>query len=355
MRKRLMEYGIQIGMLERGRQNSITDVPGVRVGHKTLVSNSPEVIRTGVTAIIPGDGDVYDAPVRGACSVINGFGKSIGLLQLEELGRIETPILLTNTLNTGLVSDALVEYTLSAHPACRSLNPVVGECNDSRLNQIERRSVSAADVGEALKAASGGPIQTGAVGSGTGMICFGYKGGIGTASRILNFDNTPFTIGALVLSNFGEAGDLTIKGRRIAPLVPGIPDDHLDGSIMIILGTDLPLSHRQLKRMSNRAAFGIARTGGRCGHTSGEIVIAFSTANRVPRSTKTAFVETRCLVENNNTMGPLFDGVIDCVEEAILDSLFTAESTTGKNGHTAHALPVEEMMKVYDLTSVTAR
>jgi len=220
LRKRAQDFGLEFGRLLRGRFNAITDVPGVRIGHRTVWSDSPRVARTGVTAVIPGEGDIFETPVFAAAHVINGFGKSMGLIQLEELGNIETPILLTNTLNVGLAANALVDYVLTRHPDCTSLNPLIAECNDARLNHIQTRPVGRADVIAAIASAQSGGVATGAVGAGTGMVCYGYKGGIGTASRLIRLPEATFSLGAFVLSNFGRMGELTIKGQTIAPFFP---------------------------------------------------------------------------------------------------------------------------------------
>jgi D-aminopeptidase len=340
MRKQTRDFSLLLGSFEPGSHNAITDVPGVRVGHRTLVFEHPRVIRTGVTAIVPARDNVFARPLPAACSVINGYGKTAGLVQINELGRLETPIVLTNTLAVGTAFEALVRYSVAANPELTSVNPVVGECNDSHLSDITALPVSIDHVLAAIENATDGPVETGSVGAGTGTVCFGYKGGIGTASRIIPVDGKNHTIGVLVQSNYGSMDQLMIQGQKIPPLdEKGF--ESTAGSIMVVMATDIPLSSRQLRRMAGRAGFGIARTGGTCGHGSGEIVIAFSTANRVPRNTQTDIVHVRHLNENRPVMSKIFNAVIDCVEEAILDSLFSAHTTTGINGNIVRELPTE--------------
>lgn len=350
MRKRVKDCGIAFGRLQRGEYNSISDVPGVRVGHCTVWKDTPVVARTGVTAIFPAEGDLYESPLFAAAHVINGFGKSAGLLQIEELGQIETPILLTNTLNVGIAADALVEYTLLSHPKAGTINPVVGECNDGLLNDIQTRSVKKEDIFKALEEAHGGIIETGCVGAGTGMICYGYKGGIGTSSRIVSLANRTYTMGVLVLTNFGKKRELTIKGAGIHEY---FNEEELGsggdgrGSIIVVGGTDIPLTHRQLNRIAKRAGIGIARTGGRCSHGSGEVVLFFSNANRIPKDAQNDIRTIEMLREDKKIMDLVFDAMIDGVEEAIIDSLFTAETVKGKDGKVMHALPVERLVSEY--------
>ncbi len=340
MRKRVQDFSLSFGVFKPGPSNAITDVPGVRVGHKTLVADRPHMVRTGVTAIIPAMDNVFARPLPAACAVINGFGKSAGLVQINELGHLETPIVLTNTLAVGTAFEALVRYAVAGSPELKSVNPVVGECNDSWLSDITALPVSVDHVLAALENAVDGPVETGAVGAGTGTVCFGYKGGIGTASRIIPIDGKDHTLGVLVQSNYGSMDQLTIQGHKVLPIEEkGF--ESTAGSIMIIMATDIPMSSRQLRRMAGRAGFGIARTGGTCGHGSGEIAIAFSTANRIPRSSPTDIVDVQRLNENRPVMSKIFNAVIDCVEASILDSLFSARTTTGVNGRIIRELPVD--------------
>lgn len=326
MRPRLRDHGITIGVLPTGTHNAITDVPGVLVGHTTLIRG--ENIRTGVTAILPHGGNLFEHKVAGAVHVFNAFGKLLGSTQVNELGEIEAPILLTSTLNAFKVADALVDYMLAlpGNERVRSINPVVGETNDGTLNDIRGRHVGRLEVFAAIRSAASGVVPEGSVGAGTGTIAFNWKGGIGTASRRVS----GYTVGVLVQSNFG--GRLTVNGvpmHDIKPPEPPKPND--DGSIMIVVATDAPLDHRKLQRLATRAVLGLGRTGASGSNGSGDYVIAFSTSH--PRHTL-----------DNDAVSPLFAAVIEATEEAILNSLFTAETITG-NGRTVHALPVEEIKK----------
>ncbi len=347
MKERLKDLNICFGKYPTGKHNAITDVPGVKVGHYTLEQDQPVCLRTGVTAVIPGEGNIYESPVFACSHTINGYGKSTGLMQVDELGNLETPILLTNTLNVGNVSRGLVDYVISQNPDCKTVNPVVMECNDSKLNHIQTEAITREMVFAALEKAETGKMESGAVGAGTGMVCYGYKGGIGTASRSIVLDNRNYTMGALVLSNFGDKSQLTIKGVRIKPFFKNPQETEIKGSIIVILGTDIPLSHRQLKRISQRTIIGIARTGGRCAHASGEIVIAFSNGNRNRRTSENNLHTIQVLHEDHKTTSMIFDATIDCVEEAIIDSLFSAKTVQGINKTLIHSLPVDEVISIY--------
>ncbi|MGC9364460.1 MAG: P1 family peptidase [Fidelibacterota bacterium] len=345
-RGRVRDFGIRIGHYPTGEYNAITDVRGVRVGHSTIISG--ENIRTGATAILPYDGNIFQNKVPAAIVIGNGFGKMTGYSQVEELGNIETPIILTNTLSVPVAADALIDFTFSfqENQAVRSVNPIVGETNDGRLNDIQGRHVTKEHVLAAIKTAASGPVTEGCAGAGTGTICFGYKGGIGSASRILPEEDGGYTVGVLVQTNFG--GDLTVAG---------IPVGHLsskqdgggsgDGSCMIIVATDAPLTSRNLKRLGKRALFGLARTGGNCSNGSGEYVIAFSTCEelREPYQRGSEFLLNNRELRNDR-MTPLFEAVIEATEEAVLNSLFQAETMRGKERYTVPALPVHEVVKI---------
>ncbi len=344
------EYGLRIGTLPAGPHNGITDVPGVAVGHTTVIEGSD--IRTGVTAIIPHPGNLFYDKVQAAAVVLNGFGKSIGIPQINELGTIETPILLTNTMSVGRAADALISWVLERYARpdspIRSVNLVVGECNDSYLNDIRARRVTEAHVSAALDGASGGPVREGAVGAGTGMSAFGFKSGIGTASRLVRYGGRTYTIGVLGLPNFGRREELTIRGVPVGRLLPTERDapEGDKGSIIIVIGTDLPLSHRELRRLGARAGFGLARAGS-LGHSgSGDFVVAFTTANRVPHSKERTFLtETRL----NDAVGAIdlaFRAVIEAVEESIVSALFHAHTVTGRAGHSREAIPVERVLEI---------
>ncbi|MFB6299906.1 MAG: P1 family peptidase [Halobacteriales archaeon] len=326
-RPRIRELGMMPGELPTGPHNAITDVPGTRVGHETLHWGSPddaECVRTGVSVIDPVDRDLYESPVVGAAHVLNGYGKSVGLPQLLELGQLETPIGLTNTLDVWTVADAIVGRVLDRHSEVRSINPVVGECNDGRLHDIRGRHVTADHVEQAFAAATDDLPEEGCVGAGVGTTGFGWKAGIGTASRRVDAN----TVGALVLTNTGRATDLRIDGLDITRFLEQSPDEtSSDGSIMLIVGTDASLSARQLGRLAKRAPLGLARVGGIASHRSGDFVLAFGTG---------------CDDHVNETdLTPLFRGVIESIEEAIYNSLTTAVSTTGVGNETVNAIPIE--------------
>ena len=306
----------------------ITDVPGVTVGHRTLIEGD---ICTGVTAIIPHAGDIYRDRPMAASSVLNGFGKSVGLMQIDELGQLETPILLTNTLSVGTCATALIRRAIAANPGIGrrlpTVNPVVGECNDGFLNDIQALAVTEADAFAALDTA-GVAFASGAVGAGAGMSCFGFKGGIGTGSRAITLDGEGFTLGVLALCNFGRAGDLRLAdGRRI-----GSSDGETEkGSVIVVMATDIPLEHRQLRRVIRRGGVGLARAGSFWGHGSGDVMIGFSTANRTPHQAKADLLPMRALAEHR--IDTLFSAMADSTQDAVLDALMSAETTTGRAGN----------------------
>jgi D-aminopeptidase len=348
-RKRAREYGIKIGVLSPGKQNSITDVKGVKVGHTTLITGN--AVRTGVTAILPHDGNIFQNKVPAATYVGNGFGKLAGTTQIKELGNIETPIILTNTLNVSAAMDAVIGYTLQqpGNEKVQSVNAVVGETNDGWLNDIRGRHVNQAHVLEAIRQARSINVEEGNVGAGTGTICFGFKGGIGTASRVLPEKAGNYTVGVLVQTNFG--GVLQIDGVPVGEelkqfFMSELVKDSADGSCMIVVATDAPVDARNLERMAKRAMMGLARTGGIASNGSGDYVIAFSTAEglRVAHESSERTQTTTTLI--NDGMSPLFLAVIEATEEAIINSLFKANTMTGKEDHTIKALPVEDVVKI---------
>jgi D-aminopeptidase len=349
----LRAYGIAIGVLPTGKWNAITDVPGVRVGQKTLVAGDD--VRSGVTVILPHPGNVFQSKVPAAVYVGNGFGKLTGTTQVAELGNIETPIVLTNTLSVPTAADALIDYTFSfpANAEVRSVNPVVGETNDGFLNDIRGRHVTRQDVLDAIHAATGGKVAQGNVGAGTGTVAFGFKGGIGTSSRQLPASLGGYTVGVLVQTNFG--GVLNINGVPVGKLLhhyylgdklDRAPDPSPDGSCMIVVATDAPLGSRNLGRLAKRAILGLAKTGGIESNGSGDYVVAFSTSEavRVPYESKTP-LQSMTVVRNDD-MSPLFMGAIEATEEAILNSLFHAETMTGRDHHTVAALPVDKVLRI---------
>jgi D-aminopeptidase len=324
-RPRLRDLGVQIGTIPTGPLNAITDVEGVRVGHATLIRG--ENVRTGVTAIVPHGGNLFQDKVPAAVFVGNGFGKIIGTTQVEELGEIETPILLTSTLNVPRVADALIDYMLAlpGNESVRSINPIVAETNDGTLNDIRSRPVGRDEVFAALKSVASGPVEEGSVGAGTGTIAFGFKGGIGTSSRRVN----GYTIGVLVQTNFG--GSLMIAGVPVGAELSNSAKSG-PGSCVMVIATDAPIDARNLKRIAARAIMGMARTGASGSNGSGDYAIAFSTARGKP-------------LLSNDAMSPLFLATIEATEEAIINSLLRATTVTG-NDHTAEALPIEATREI---------
>jgi len=348
-RQRARQLGISPGSLSPGPLNAITDVAGVRVGHVTLNDgDGPHAVRTGVTVILPHEGNLYHQKVMAAVHTINGYGKAIGFEQVREFGQIESPIGLTNTVSVGLVADALIAWALRQNPQARSANVVVGECNDGHLNDIRGGHVRREHVWQAVDAAAPGPVAEGNVGAGTGMRCFGFKGGVGTASRRLEAAQGGFTVGALVVANFGQRELLRVDGvpvgRHLADWEgesPGPSASADEGSIMMVVATDAPLTGRQLSRLAKRAGLGLARTGSAGGHTSGDFCIAFSTANRTPLVTRGLTRQVEALVETGEAFNPLFQAAVEAVEEAILNALCAAETMTGRDGQVVQALPLD--------------
>ena len=352
-RPRIRELGITPGILEPGKLNAITDVAGLRVGHQTVIEGDD--VRTGVTAIVPHAGNVFQQKVPAAVYVGNGFGKAAGFLQVQELGNIESPIVLTNTLNVGTAVEAVVRWSLQqpGHEDVRSVNAIVGETNDGYLNDIRGQHVSAKDIVAAIESASDGPVEEGSVGAGTGTICFGFKGGIGTSSRVLPKSLGGYTVGALVQTNFG--GILTIDGVRVGEALgqysfrshveqAQTQDDPADdGSCMIVLATDAPLSPRNLERLAKRAVLGLARTGSFMSNGSGDFVIAFSTQNLVAYGSREV---TPIDDLPNDAMSPLFLATVEAVEEAVYNSLTKATTITGRDGHTVEAIPIDRLREL---------
>ncbi len=344
---RVRDYGIEIGVLKTGELNAITDVEGVKVGHTTLIEG--DGIRTGVTAILPHAGNIFQQKVPAAIYLGNGFGKLAGYSQVKELGTIETPIVLTNTLSVPAASNALISYTLGQpeNLDVRSVNSIVGETNDGFLNDIRGRHVKEQHVLEAIQNAKTGAVEEGSIGAGTGTICFNYKGGIGTSSRVIPENYGGYTVGVLVQTNFG--GIFELNGVPIAKELDNYPRQYtydVDGSCMIIVLTDAPLSPRNLERMAKRAMLGLAKTGGIASNGSGDYVIAASTAkeNLVPNKSESRYQETKEL--RNAAVTPLFLATIEATEEAILNSLFAAKTMTGRDGHEIEALPVDKVLEV---------
>jgi D-aminopeptidase len=346
-RPRIRDLGVEPGIFPPGPLDAITDVEGVRVGHQTLIRG--ESIRTGVTAILPHDGNLFQRKTPAAVYVGNGFGKAAGFLQVRELGNLETPIVLTNTLSVGTAIEAVVAWTLEqpGNQEVRSINAVVGETNDGTLNDIRGRHVTVADVRAAIAAARSGPVEEGAVGAGTGTVAFGWKGGIGTSSRVIPKGLGGYTVGALVQSNFG--GILTIDGVPIGEKLGQYSfkedlEKRESGSCMMVLATDAPLSSRNLERLAKRAVLGLARTGSFLSNGSGDFVIAFATKNLVPFESKERTLAVEELT--NDAMSPLFLAAVEAVEEAVYNSLLKATTVTGHQSHTVEALPVDRVREL---------
>lgn len=359
-RPRASELGLKVGILPAGPLDAITDVAGVEVGQTTIIRGND--IRTGVTAVLPHPGNLYRDKVPAGIFVGNGFGKLTGSTQVDEMGDIETPILLTSTTSVPRVADAVISYMLSlpGNEDVLSINPVVGETNDGYLNDIRGRHISSEDVGAAIKGAKGGRVEEGAVGAGTGTVAFGWKGGIGTASRRLPPNLSGYTIGVLVQTNFG--GVLTIAGAPVGQALgqyylrkelqlTGSGKDKADGSCMIVVATDAPLDARNLKRLAARAWLGVARTGSSASNGSGDYAIAFSTAPQVRVHGTDKALTHSTEVMSNDAMSPLFLAAIEGTEEAIYNSMLKATTTTG-NGHTVEALPIDKTVAILKANKV---
>ena len=360
-RPRARDLGVVVGILPPGPLDAITDVAGVRVGHATVIKGAD--VRTGVTAILPHEGNLFQEKVPAAVFVGNGFGKLAGSTQVEELGEIETPILLTNTLNVPRAADALIDWMLAlpGNAEVRSVNPLVAETNDGYLNDIRGRHVGRDEVFAALRVARGGPVEEGAVGAGPGTVAFGFKGGIGTASRVVPQSLGGYTVGVLVQSNFG--GVLQINGapvgrelgqyylrEQVEPRrsgvgpVPGGIADRADGSIVMVVATDAPLEARNLKRLAARAMLGLGRTGSASTNGSGDYVIAFSAAREA--RIRAGEMVRRAPALGNEAASPLFLAAVEATEEAIYNSLLRATTITGRDGHRVEALPIERTVEI---------
>lgn len=334
--KRIAAYGIEVGNMERGPLNKITDVPGVRVGHATIRDARHH---TGVTVILPCEDNMFKNKLTAASFVQNGFGKTQGLVQVDELGTLETPIALTNTLNIGVVHDAMVTYMAGRCAKDRvpmqSINPVVGECNDASLNAIVDRPVTAEHVFQAIDAACV-DFDEGDVGAGAGTVCHGLKGGIGSASRVLSIAGKRYTLGVLVQSNHGCLEELTVRGRRLGEEIiekrraQPSPEPNDRGSIMMITATDLPVSDRQLRRIIKRCGVGLARCGSYFGHGSGDVMVGFTTANRMPHGGMHRVISQQVLTEH--TLEIAFRAIAEATEEAVLNSLACADNVTAEDG-----------------------
>ncbi|WP_437513814.1 P1 family peptidase [Sorangium sp. So ce1099] len=356
-RRRARELGIVIGRLPTGKLNAITDVPGVRVGHVTHVRGAGRLdpgkgpVRTGVTVILPTSDDFWHSKVPAASFTLNGNGEMTGLHYVNEFGVLETPIVFTNTLSVGRALDGATQYMLRRYPAIGvdepTVAPIVGECDDSTLNDIRGLHVSAEDVLTAAAQAAEGPVQEGAVGGGTGMICYDFKCGIGTSSRALPGGAGGFIVGAIVQANFGARGELRVDGvpvgQEIRDLLP-VPDYHSEGSLLAVVATDAPLSARQLGRVARRISLAVGRTGTVSRDGSGDLFLAFATGNRIPAESREL---TRTLREvDDGRLNPLFQAAEEAVEEAILNAMTMATTTFGQDDHVAHAIPLDRLREV---------
>lgn len=358
-RPRARDLGIQVGVLPPGQYNAITDVKGVRVGHATIMQGKGALvptegpIRTGVTAILPHTGDLFMEKVTGAVVRINGFGEVTNTQQIDEMGVLEGPLMITNTMNVPRVADAVMDWAFD-HSAAMGIttwgiSPIVAETSDSYLNDIRGRHVSKAHVYEAIDSARDGMVTEGAVGGGTGMICYEFKGGIGTSSRVLPEEFGRYTVGVLVQSNFGSRRKLRIDGVPIGQELLAY-DERIrresQGSVIVMIATDAPMTSRQLKRMGTRATFGLARTGTQGGNTSGDFAIAFSTTRNRPHHSSSHTLQLEQVVEDTQLINGLFDAVVEATEEAVLNSLFKAETMSGRDNRVIYALPIKETVEL---------
>lgn len=355
-RARFRDLGFQVGRFATGKLNAITDVRGVAVGHSTIVKGQGRLVpgkgpvRTGVTAILPNAGNVFEERSICGAYVLNGAGEVAGLTQAVEWGLVETPILLTNTMSVGVVSDAVVKYMINKYPGIGEFYdvviPVVGECDDSYLNDAKGRHVTDQHVFDAINKAEAGPVVEGAVGAGAGMNAYDFKAGIGTSSRVLPAREGGYTIGVLVLANLGVRRNLSMMGVPVGEELAEyhLPKRHVEGSIIAVVATDAPLLSHQLTRIAKRAALGIGRTGSYASHTSGEIVISFSTANKVPRSSRK--LTTRVDVLFDHRMDPLYEACIEATEEAIYNSMCQANTMSGINGVVSYGLPLDKLVEI---------
>lgn len=359
-RPRAREVGIEVGILPTGKLNAITDIKDVRVGHKTVWLG--ESVRTGVTVILPHGNNLFQEKVPAAIYLGNAYGKLAGYTQVEELGNIETPIALTNTLNVPVAVQALIHYTLRqpGNESVLSVNAVVGETNDGWLNDIRGMHVTEADVISALTAATNGPVDEGSTGAGTGTSCFNFKGGIGTSSRKVPEDFGGYTVGVLVQTNYN--GVLTINGAPVGrelevfPLLEYTREQRSEGSCMIVVATDAPLSATNLKRLAKRAALGLGRTGSSMDNGSGDYVIAFSTAYHIRKNS--GILDPPVAFVSNDMMSILFMAVVEATEEAVYNSMFKAISVTGRDGHTVEAIPIDRVIEIcqrYNLLNLQKR
>jgi D-aminopeptidase len=364
-RGRAREFGVAIGNLPTGARNAITDVEGVRVGHATVIRdpwpNGAGAVRTGVTAIFPHEGLPWEERVYAGTHVLNGYGEMIGTNQVAEWGLLHSPIVMTSSLAIGRAYDATIRWRTERHATTTHDGgdmPLVTECDDSFLNDVATFPLADEDVYAALDGANNGDVGEGCVGAGTGMQCMDFKGGIGTASRVIG---AGFTVGALVLTNFGDRENLRIDGAPVgAEITDLMPEEHSEGSCICVIATDAPMLPHQVRRLAVRAGLGLARTGSTAHNGSGELMIAFSTANRIPLETRDGTLEVRALLDGSASDRPaafsdLFLATIEAVEEAVVNALFTATTTVGRDGNVLHALPIDRTLEILERYGRPAR
>jgi D-aminopeptidase len=367
-RGRLRDYGIEIGRFTPGPANCITDVAGITIGHITLSedgSASREAVRTGITVVWPHEGHPWRERVYAATAIVNGYGELIGINQINEWGLLHSPVLLTSSLSIGMVYDAAARWIAEQEPVQGIddvIMPVVTECDDSYLNDVRSFPIQATDVYQVLEGArKGGPVQEGSVGAATGLQCFDFKGGIGTASRRLPPEAGGYLVGALVSTNFGARPDLCLAGvelgQEITDHMPGV---HTSGSCIVILATDAPMLPHQLRRLASRGGLGLARCGSIGANGSGELVLAFSTAQRIPRSSPDHTLSVRALLDGAywhepSVFDPIFAASIEAVEEAVGNALFQAQTSIGRDGHVLHALPLDRTLEILERNGALRR
>lgn len=358
-RPRARDLGIHTGFYPTGAYNAITDVRGVRVGHATIIRGDGALIpgqgpiRTGVTAILPHEGDLFLEKITGAVVRINGFGEVTNTQQIDEMGVMEGPLMITNTMNVPRVADAVIDWAFDhstdMNVTTWGISPIVAETSDNYLNDGRGRHVRREHVYAAIESADSGAVVEGAVGGGTGMICYEFKGGIGSASRVLPQELGGFTVGVLVQSNFGSRRKLRIDGVPVGAVLIDYDERvkrESQGSVIVVIATDAPMTSRQLKRMGMRAAFGLARTGTQGGNTSGDFAIAFSTTRNRPHVSNSLTLQLAQVVEDTALINVLFDCVVEATEEAVLNSLFKAETMIGRDNRIIHALPLQETVEI---------
>ena len=353
---RARDLGIRIGFGQPGPANAITDVAGVRVGHRSVVrgeGGDPHAVRTGVTAILPHEGDPWDAPVYAATHILNGYGELIGVNSIREWGILESPVVLTSSLQIGKAYDATVRWISGRSPeAGEAVMPCVTECDDSFLNDVLSFPLTDEHVAAALDAAATGPVEEGCVGSGVGMQCFDFKGGIGTASRLVPEERGGYTVGVLVMTNHGDRPGLLIDGVRVGEAFADelMPVEHTEGSCIVIVATDAPLLPHQLRRVAERAGMGLARGGSHASNSSGEQFLAFSTATKLP--VREATVALTTLADGGRAGGPvmsaIFRATVEATEVAVVHALLAAETTAGRDGNTLYAMPVDRALEVLE-------